>query len=76
MEDFLVANWASTELGKAHDIFTDGDEANGQQYPTDTGPMDLLAVSKDKKELLVVELKKGRASRCEAALSPWMMTCA
>ena len=62
LEDFLVANWASTELGKTHDIFTDGDEANGQQYPTDTGPMDILAVSKDKKELLVVELKKGRAS--------------
>jgi restriction system protein len=34
----------------------------GKQYPTDTGPMDILAISKDKKELLVVELKKGRAS--------------
>lgn len=27
-----------------------------------TGPIDILAVSKDKKRLLVVELKKGRAS--------------
>lgn len=62
LEDFLVANWASTELGKTHDIFTDDDEANGRQYPTDTGPIDILAISKDKKELLVVELKKGRAS--------------
>lgn len=34
----------------------------GQQYPSDTGPIDILAISKDKKELLVVELKKGRAS--------------
>lgn len=34
----------------------------GQQYPTDTGLIDILAISKDKKELLVVELKKGRAS--------------
>ena len=34
----------------------------GQQYETDTGPIDVLAISKDKKELLVVELKKGRAS--------------
>lgn len=62
LEDFLVANWASTELGKTHDIFTDEDEANGRQYPTDTGPIDILAVRKDKKELLVIELKKGRAS--------------
>lgn len=62
LEDFLVANWGATELGKTHDIFTDDDEANGQQYPTDTGPIDILAVSKDKSELLVVELKKGRAS--------------
>ena len=33
-----------------------------QQFPTDTGPIDILAVSKDRKKLLVVELKKGRAS--------------
>jgi restriction system protein len=37
-------------------------EAVGQQYPTDTGPIEILAVRKDGKELLVVELKKGRAS--------------
>ena len=34
----------------------------GQQYRSDTGPIDILAVSKDNKEILVVELKKGRAS--------------
>ena len=37
-------------------------EIIGQQYPTDTGRIDILAISKDEKELLVVELKKGRAS--------------
>lgn len=61
LEDFLVQNWKQTELGKRYDLFEDED-GNGQQYPTDTGPIDILAVSKDKKELLVVELKKGRAS--------------
>lgn len=61
LEDFLVLNWASTELGHGYDIFEeDGEKA--QQYQTDTGPLDILAVSKDKKHLLVVELKKGRAS--------------
>ena len=34
----------------------------GQQYETDTGPIDILAISKDQKTLLVIELKKGRAS--------------
>ncbi|MBK6471212.1 MAG: DUF91 domain-containing protein [Betaproteobacteria bacterium] len=62
LEEFLVQNWASTELGKSYDIYEEEGERVGQQYATDTGPMDVLAVSKDKKQLLVVELKKGRAS--------------
>ena len=63
LEDFLCANWDQTELGKKYDIYSEEDELVGQQYPTDTGPIDILAISKeDQKELLVVELKKGRAS--------------
>lgn len=62
LEDFLVKNWGQTVLGKAYDIIEDEGELVGQQYPSDTGPIDILAISKDKKELLVVELKKGRAS--------------
>lgn len=60
LEDFLVQNWKSTELGKHYDIYEEDGEMAGQQYPSDTGPIDILAISKDKKELLVVELKKGR----------------
>lgn len=62
LEDFLVHNWSQTELGKKYDIFEEEGELVGQQYPSDTGPIDILAVSKDKTELLVVELKRGRAS--------------
>lgn len=62
LEDFLVQNWSQTELGKRYDIFEEDGELVGQQYPSDTGNIDILAISKDKKELLVVELKKGRAS--------------
>jgi len=61
LEDFLVENWPQTELGKEYDIY-ENDGEKGQQYQTDTGPLDILAISKDKKRLLVVELKKGRAS--------------
>ena len=62
LEEFLVENWAQTELGKRYDIYEEDGKPIGRQYPSDTGPMDILAVSKDRKELLVVELKKGRAS--------------
>ena len=62
LEDFLVQNWTQTELGKEYDIYEEEGERVGQQYPTDTGAADILAISKDKKRLLVVELKKGRAS--------------
>jgi len=61
MEEFLVKNWDYTELGKDYDIYEE-DGQKAQQYQTDTGPLDILAISKDKKRLMVVELKKGRAS--------------
>jgi restriction system protein len=62
LEDFLVANWSQTELGRDYDIYREEGELIGQQYPSDTGPIDILAISKDRKTLLVVELKRGRAS--------------
>ncbi len=62
LEDFLVHNWSSTEFSKEFDIYEEDGEKVGQQYQTDTGPIDILAISKDKKTLLVIELKKGRAS--------------
>ncbi len=62
LEDFLVKNWYQTELGKNYDIYEVDGEIVGQQFMTDTGPIDVLAISKDKKTLLVVELKRGRAS--------------
>lgn len=62
LEDFLVQNWEHTALGKEYEIYEEEGERVGQQYPTDTGSIDILAISKDKKTLLVLELKKGRAS--------------
>jgi restriction system protein len=61
LEDFLIQNWEYTELSKEYDIFVD-EEVTGQQFQTDTGRIDILAISKDKKTLLVIELKRGRAN--------------
>ncbi len=62
LEDFLVKNWAQTELAQQFRIYEEDGELVGQQYGTDAGPIDILAVSKDGQRLLVVELKRGRAS--------------
>ena len=62
LEDFLVKNWGKTILGQKYDIYSIDGEIVGQQFPSDTGPIDILALSKDKKTFLVVELKKGRVS--------------
>ena len=62
LEDFLVHNWEKTELSRIYELVTDEGEVVAQQYQSDTGPIDILAISRDKKEYLVIELKKGRAS--------------
>lgn len=62
LEDFLVRNWSQTELSREFAIYEEDGDAVGQQYATDAGPIDILAVSHDRERLLVVELKRGRAS--------------
>lgn len=62
LEEFLIKNWQYTPIGKDYRIYEECGELIGQQYPSDTGPMDILAKSKDGKTWLVIELKKGRAS--------------
>ena len=62
MEDFLVKNWEETMLSDKYDIYEEGGVQVGRQYRTRSGPLDILAISKDKTEFLVIELKKGRTS--------------
>lgn len=63
LEDFLVHSWAKTALGAEYDIYaTEEEGVIGRQFISDTGLMDILAVSKDRTRLIVVELKRGRAS--------------
>jgi len=49
-------------LRYGHDIYEIDGEIVGRQYPSDTRAIAIFAITKDRKELLVVELKKGRAS--------------
>lgn len=61
LEDFLVANWEKTELGKKYDLYEE--EGNlGQQFKIGAWKIDILAVEKKTKKLVVIELKRGRTS--------------
>jgi len=62
LEDFLVANWSQTMLAAEWEIYEEDGERIGQQYATDAGIIDILARSKDGTRLLVLELKRGRAT--------------
>ena len=53
-----MQNWKSTELGKHYNIYEEDGEIVGQQYPSDTGPIDILAISKDKRSFLSSNSKK------------------
>jgi restriction system protein len=62
LQSFLVSNWTNTLLGENYKIFEEDGESIGVEYQTDNGYIDILAISKNQKELLVIELKRGRAS--------------
>ena len=61
LEDFIVENWHRTKFGNFYEIYKQDGELVGRQFPTGAGPCDILALSKDKNEFLVIEMKKGRA---------------
>lgn len=62
LEEFIVENWNKLDLGKKYSILKEDKEVVGQQYITSIGRIDILAKSKDEKEWLVIELKKGKNS--------------
>jgi hypothetical protein len=62
LEDFLIANWNKTEIGKSYNLIYEEGDLVSQQYPTDVGPIDILAKHKHDNSYLVIELKKGRSS--------------
>ncbi len=62
LEEFLIYNWDKSTLGKEYEIYSENGEILGQQYIIDVGRIDILALSKDKKTWLIIELKKGHGS--------------
>lgn len=62
LEDFIIENWESTQLGTELELIYEEGNLKSQQYRTDIGPIDILARSKVSGEYVVIELKKNQSS--------------
>jgi hypothetical protein len=61
LEDFLFHNWEYIDWGAQLELYKI-DEQNGRQFPAGTWSIDLLAIDKDTRELVVIALKRGKSS--------------
>jgi len=63
LEEFLLENWDRTPLAKEWTIFkTPDDPEAGNQFPTDVGRIDILAVHREQPRFLIVELKRNQST--------------
>lgn len=62
LEDFIIVNWDKTEFGRKYDLLYEDGELVSQQYRTDIGPIDILAIDKARKNYVVIELKRNQTS--------------
>ncbi len=63
LEQFLLENWDRTPLAKEWTILkTPDDPEAGNQFPTDVGRIDILAVHREQPRFLVVELKRNQST--------------
>lgn len=61
LEEFIVSNFNAIFKGELK-IYEETEENDGQQYATDIGPIDILAIEAKTNAFVVIELKKGRPS--------------
>ncbi len=62
LEDFIIENWESTELGKKYELIYEEGALKSQQYVTDIGRIDILAKDRVNGNYVVIELKKNQTS--------------
>ena len=49
LEEFIIGNWDSLDLGREYDICEETIDGKRKKFRTDTGEIDIFAISKDKK---------------------------
>ena len=58
----MINNWEEIPLSENYDLVPNKSTGKPGQNWAGSGPLDILAIKKDKSELLVIELKKDQAS--------------
>ncbi len=61
LEDFIYQNWEKINWGSKLELYKTG-EQDGRQFPAGPWSIDFLAIDKDTKDFVVIELKKGKTS--------------
>lgn len=61
LEEFIESNFSKIDFGANLELYQD-EESSGRQYQTPIGNIDLLAIDKERKEFVIIELKKGKSS--------------
>jgi len=61
LEEFIYQNWSNINWGSGIEHYKI-DEQDGRQFPAGTWSIDFLAIDKDKNDLVVIELKRGKTS--------------
>lgn len=62
LEEFIVRNWDAIDFGEPLRLYVEDDGTTGQQYATDVGVIDILAVDADG-DFVVIELKRAESNR-------------
>jgi restriction system protein len=61
LEEFIYSNWVNIDWG-ANLLLYKTEEQDGRQFPAGTWSIDFLATDKNTKDLVVIELKRGKTS--------------
>ncbi|MCA9362507.1 DUF1016 family protein [Candidatus Kaiserbacteria bacterium] len=60
LEEYIIKNWDRINFGEELRIYIDEGGSEGQQYTTDVGIIDILAIDKDD-DFVVIELKRAES---------------
>ena len=61
LEEFIANNWGKIGWGSELELYR-SEEQDGRQFPAGIWSIDFLAIDKDTKDLVVIELKRGKTS--------------
>lgn len=60
LEEYVIKNWDRIDFGETLTIYADDEGTTGQQFTTDVGVMDILAVDENG-DYVVIELKRAES---------------